>query len=68
MQNTAISNSKVLKTGLKITIENTSRFLEYHKTFWILIYITYGYIVCNLADYLSKSHRGTKKERGKIVK
>jgi hypothetical protein len=68
MQNAAISNSEALKTGLKIMIENASRFLEYHKAFRILIYITYSYIVCNLTDHLSKNHRGTKKEQGEVVK
>ena len=68
MQNAAISNSKALETGLKITIENASRFLEYHKAFQILIYITYSCIVYNLADHLSKNHRGTKKEQGEVVK
>jgi hypothetical protein len=62
MQNIAISNSEALEIGLKITTENTSRFLEYHKVFRILIYIIYSYIVCNLVDHLSKNHRGTKKE------
>jgi hypothetical protein len=68
MQNIAISNSEALETGLKITTENTSRFLEYHKAFQILICITYGCAVYNLADHLSKNHRGTKKERGEVVK
>jgi hypothetical protein len=68
MQNTAISNSEALETGLKITTENASRFLEYHEAFQILICITHGYAVCNLADHLSKNHRGTKKEQGKVVK
>jgi hypothetical protein len=68
MQNATISNGEVLETELKITTENISRFLEYHKAFRILIYIIYGCTVYNLADYLSKNHRGTKKERGEVVK
>jgi hypothetical protein len=68
MQNTAISNSEVLETGLKITTENASRFFEYYEAFRILICITHSYVVRNLADYLSKNHRGTKKERGEVVK
>ena len=68
MQNAAISNGKALETGLKITTENASRFLEYYKAFRILIYITYSYAVCNLTDHLSKNHRGTKKEQGEVVK
>jgi hypothetical protein len=68
MQNAAISDSEALETGLKITIENVSRFLEYHKAFRILICIIHGYAVCNLADYLSKNHRGTKKKQDKVVK
>jgi len=68
MQNAAISDGKALEIGLKITTENVSRFLEYHEAFRILIYITYGYVVRNLADHLSKNHRGTKKERGEVVK
>jgi hypothetical protein len=68
MQNAAISDGEALETGLKITTENASRFLEYYEAFRILIYITHGYVVRNLADYLSKNHRGTKKKRGEVVK
>jgi superfamily II DNA helicase RecQ len=68
MQNEAISDGEALKTGLKITTENASRFLEYHEAFRILICITHGCAVRNLADHLSKNHRGTKKERGEVVK
>jgi hypothetical protein len=68
MQNAAISDGEALETGLKITTENVSRFLEYHEAFRILICITHGCAVRNLADYLSKNHRGTKKERGEVVK
>jgi len=68
MQNAAISDGKALEPGLKITTENASRFLEYHEAFRILIYITHGCAVRNLADHLSKNHRGTKKERGEVVK
>jgi phage anti-repressor protein len=68
MQNAVISDDKALKIGLKIITENASWFLEYHKAFRILICITYSYVVRNLADYLSKNHRGTKKEQGEVVK
>ena len=68
IQNAAISDGEALETGLKITTENASRFLEYYEAFRILIYITHGYTVRNLADYLSKSYRGTKKEQGEVVK
>ena len=68
MQNAAISDGEALETGLKITTENASRFLEYHEAFRILICITHGCAVRNLADHLSKNHRGTKKERGEVVK
>jgi hypothetical protein len=68
MQNAAISDGKALEIGLKITTENASRFLEYHEAFRILICITHGCAVRNLADHLSKNHRGTKKERGEVVK
>ena len=68
MQNAAISDGEALETGLKITTENASRFLEYHEAFRILICTTHGCAVRNLADHLSKNHRGTKKERGEVVK
>ena len=68
MQNAAISDGEALETGLKITTENASRFLEYHEAFRILICITHSCAVRNLADHLSKNHRGTKKERGEVVK
>jgi hypothetical protein len=68
MQNAVTSDDKALKTGLKITTENASWFLEYHEAFRILICITHGCAVRNLADHLSKNHRGTKKERGEVVK
>ena len=44
MQNAAISDSEALETGLKITTENASRFLEYYEAFRILICITYSYV------------------------
>jgi hypothetical protein len=68
MQNAVTSDDKALKIGLKITTENASWFLEYHEAFRILICITHGCAVRNLADHLSKNHRGTKKERGEVVK
>jgi hypothetical protein len=68
MQNAAISDGEALETGLKITTENASQFLEYHEAFRILICTTHGCAVRNLADHLSKNHRGTKKERGEVVK
>jgi hypothetical protein len=44
MQNVAISDGEALETGLKITTENASRFLEYHEAFRILICTTHGYL------------------------
>ena len=53
---------------MKITTDNIDRFLEYHEVYGVLIYIKYGYIVRNLADYLSRNYTGSKKERSDIYK
>jgi hypothetical protein len=68
MQNAIISDREALETGLKITTENSSRFLEYHEAYRILICVVHGCAVRNLADHLSKNHKGNKKERGEVVK
>jgi hypothetical protein len=68
MQNNTISEEEALETGLKITIDNTSRFLEYHEVYSVLIYVKHGYVVRNLADHLSRNHIGSKKERGEVTK
>jgi hypothetical protein len=68
MPNATISDGKSLETGLKIIAENASRFLEYYEAYRILVCVIYGYAVRDLADHLSKNHRGTKKERGEVVK
>jgi hypothetical protein len=43
----------MLKSGLKITIDNVDRFLKYHEVYSILIYVKYSYVVRNLTDYLT---------------
>ena len=68
MQNNAIGDREALDTRLKITTENATRFLKYHEAYGVLICVTHGYAVRNLADHLSKNHGGTKKERGEVVK
>jgi hypothetical protein len=68
MQNAIISDREALETGLKITTENSSRFLEYHEAYRILICVVHGCAVRNLVDHLSKNHKGNKKERGEVVK
>lgn len=68
MQETTVSDREALETGLKITTENASRFLEYNDVYRILICVRHGYAVRNLADHLSKNHEGSKKERGEVVR
>jgi hypothetical protein len=68
MQNATVGDYEALETGLKITTENASQFLEYLEVYRILICVTHCCAVSNLADHLSKNHRGTKKERGEVVK
>jgi superfamily II DNA helicase RecQ len=68
MQNATVGDCEALETGLKITTENASQFLEYLEVYRILICVTHCCAVSNLADHLSKNHRGTKKERGEVVK
>ena len=68
MQNATVSDREALEIGLKITTDNASRFLEYHEAYRILICVTHGCAVRNLADHLSKNHTGNKRERGEVVK
>jgi superfamily II DNA helicase RecQ len=68
MQKPTVSDREALETGLKITTENASRFLEYNDVYRILICVRHGYAVRNLADHLSKNHEGSKKERGEVVR
>jgi hypothetical protein len=63
-----MSEEEALETGLKITTDNASRFLEYHKAYGVLICVKHGYAVRNLADHLSRNHIGSKKERGEVIK
>jgi hypothetical protein len=68
MQNNAIGDREALETGLKITAENSNRFLEYHEAYRVLICVTHGYTVRNLADHLKRNHISSKKERSEVVK
>jgi hypothetical protein len=53
MQNSAISEQEAIESRLKITADNTDRFLEYHEVYSVLICVKYGYAVYNLADHLT---------------
>ena len=68
MENNIIDNQEVLKTGLKIIINNASRFLEYYKVYRVLIYVVYSYVIYNLANYLSRNYTSSKRERDKVVR
>jgi hypothetical protein len=68
MQNNVVDDREALKTGLKITTNNASSFLEYHKAYRVLICIVYSYVIRNLADHLSRNHVGSKRERGEVVR
>ncbi|TLD04190.1 hypothetical protein E2P81_ATG10544, partial [Venturia nashicola] len=68
MQNNAINEQEAHETGLKITTDNASRFLEYYEEYGVLICAKHGSAVRNLADHLSRHHTGSKKERGDVVK
>jgi hypothetical protein len=68
MQNNAIGDWEALETGLKITAENSNRFLEYHKAYRVLICVTHSYAVRNLADHLKRNHISSKKEQSEVVK
>jgi hypothetical protein len=52
MQNSTVDEQTALETGLKITTENASRFLEYHEAYSVLICTTHHYAVRNLAYHL----------------
>jgi hypothetical protein len=68
MQNNVVDDREALKTGLKITTNNASRFLEYHEVYRVLICVVHGYAICNLADHLSRNHTSSKRERGEVVR
>jgi hypothetical protein len=68
MQNNAIGDREALETGLKIIIENANRFLKYYEAYGVLICVTHGYAVRNLADHLIRNHISSKKERSEVVK
>lgn len=68
MQNNVADDREALKTGLKITTNNASRFLEYHEVYGVLICVVHGYAIRNLADHLSRNHTGSKRERGEVVR
>ena len=68
MQNNAIGDREALDTGLKIITENATRFLKYHEAYGVLICVTHGYAVRNLADHLKRNHINSKKERSDVVK
>jgi hypothetical protein len=68
MQNNAIGDREALDTGPKIIIENATCFLKYHKAYGVLIYVTHGYAVRNLADHLKRNHISSKKEQSDVVK
>ena len=42
--------------------------MKYHKAYGVLIYVTHGYVVRNLADHLKRNHISSKKERSDVVK
>lgn len=68
MQINAFNDWEALEIGLKITINNTSRFLEYYKVYRVLIYTKHSYAICNLADYLKRYYSSSKKEQSKVLK
>jgi hypothetical protein len=68
MQNNAIGDREALETGLEITIENANRFLKYYEAYRVLICVTHGYAVRNLADHLKRNHISSKKEQSDVVK
>jgi hypothetical protein len=68
MQNNAIGDREALETRLKITVENSNCFLEYHEVYRVLICVTHSYAVCNLANHLKRNHISSKKEQSEVVK
>ena len=42
--------------------------MKYHKAYRVLICVTHGYVVCNLADHLKRNHISSKKEQSNVVK
>lgn len=68
MQNNAVSKQEARETGLKITTENASRFLEYHEAYGVLICVNHGYAVRNLTDHLGRHHTSSKKKRSEVLR
>jgi hypothetical protein len=68
MQNNVVDDQEALKTELKITTNNASSFLEYYEAYRVLICVVHGYAIRNLADHLSRSHIGSKRERDEVVR
>lgn len=55
-------------TGTKITVDNATRFLDWHEEYGVLICVVHGYAVRNLADHLRRYHLGSTKEKASVVK
>lgn len=68
MQNNTTGDREAIETGLKITVENADRFLEYYEAYGVLICTTHGYVVRNLADHLKRNHISSKKEQSEVAK
>jgi hypothetical protein len=57
-----------VRTGQKITTENSDRFLQYEDGFGVLICAVHGYAVRDLAYHFQKYHTGSGKEKSAVVK
>lgn len=68
MQTDVLDDREALETGLKITVNDSSRFLEYHEAYGVLICVKHGYAVRNLTDHLKRHHSSSKKERTEVLK